>query len=78
MRSDSLGPCACGCHYDPERWAALHLFMRLTAADVSSLVNPWPPQIVVEVRICGNCNRKMSRLQDAVHGEGARLQAIAA
>jgi hypothetical protein len=78
MRSDSLRPCACGCHYDAERWAALHLCRRLTAADVSSLVNPWPPQIVVEVRICGNCKRMMSRLQDAVQGETVRPQAIAA
>ena len=78
MRSDTLRPCACGRHYDAERWAALDLFTRLTAADVSSLVTPWPPHVVVEVRICGNCTRKMSRLQDAVGGESVKPQAIAA
>ena len=78
MRSDTLRRCACGCHYDTERWSALHLFTRLTAADVSSLVNPWPAHLVIEVRICGNCKRKVSQLQDAVCGESVRSQAIAA
>ena len=78
MRSDTLRPCACGCHYDTERWTALHLFTRLTAADVSSLVSPWPAHLAIEVRICGKCKRKMSRLQDAVGGERVRQEAIAA
>ena len=78
MRSDTLRSCACGRHYDAERWTALHLFTRLSAADVSSLVTPWPPHVVVEVRICENCNRKMSRLRDAVGGESVRRPAIAA
>ena len=79
MRSDSPRPCARGRHYDTERWAALQLFARLTAEDVSSLVTPWPPHLVVEVRICGNCNRQMSRLQHAVRAEVVkRPQAIAA
>jgi hypothetical protein len=79
MRSDSLRPCACGHHYDTERWAALRLFARLTAADVSSLVTPWPPHVVVEVRVCTHCNAQMSRLQHAVRAEVVkRPQAIAA
>ena len=79
MGSDSLGPCACGRHYDAERWAALRLLARLTAADVSSLVTPWPAHLVVEVRVCAHCNRRMSRLQRAVRAEVVkRPQAIAA
>ncbi len=78
MRSETLRSCACGRHYDAERWSALDLFTRLTAADVSSLVTPWPAHVVVEVRICANCERKMSRLQDAVGGERVRPRAIAA
>ena len=79
MRSDSLGPCACGRHYDAERWAALRLLARLTAADVSSLVTTWPPHLVVEVRVCAHCNRQMSRLQHAVRAEAVkRPQPIAA
>ena len=79
MRSDSLRLCACGRHYDVERWAALPVFTRLTAAEVSSLVTPWPPHLVVEVRVCAHCNRRMSRLQHAVRAEVAkRPQAIAA
>ena len=78
MRSDTLRPCACGCHYDTERWTALHLFARMTAADLSSLVTPWPAHVVIEVRICANCKRKVSRLQDAIRGEGVSSQAVAA
>jgi hypothetical protein len=79
MRSDSLRPCGCGLHYEAERWAALHLFARLTAADVSSLVTPWPPHLVVEVRVCAHCNRHMSRLQPGVPaGVVKGTQAIAA
>ena len=79
MRSDSLRPCACGRHYDAERWAALPLFARLTAAGVSSLVTQWPPHLVVEVRVCAHCHRPMSRLQHAVRAEAVkRPQAIAA
>jgi hypothetical protein len=70
MRSDSLRPCACGRHYDTERWAALHLFARLSAADVSSFVTPWPPDVVVEIRVCAHCNRKMSRPQHARRRRG--------
>jgi hypothetical protein len=79
MRSDSLRACACGRHYDAEGWAALPLFTRLTAADVSSLITPWPSHLVVEVRVCTKCDRKMSRLRGAVHGEARKgRQAIAA
>ena len=79
MRSDSLGPCACGRHYDAERWAALRLLARLTAADVSSLVTTWPPHLVVEVRVCAHCNRQMSRLHHTVRAEVVKAsQAIAA
>ncbi len=79
MRSDSLGPWACGRHYDAERWASLQLFAQFTAADVSSLVTPWPPHLVVEVRVCAHCNRQMSRLQHAVRAEVVKKpQALAA
>jgi hypothetical protein len=78
MRSDSLRPCACGRHYDAERWSALPVFTRLTAADVSSIVTPWPSHAVIEVRICASCNRQMSRLQQDVRCETVRAQAVAA
>jgi hypothetical protein len=79
MRSDSLRPCACGRHYDAEGWAALPVFTRLTAADVSSLVTPWPPHAVVEVRVCVHCMRRLSRLQHTVRRETVEGQpAIAA
>jgi hypothetical protein len=79
MRSDSLRLCACGRHYDTERWAALQLFARLRAADVSPFVTPWPPDVVVEVRVCAHCNRQMSRLHHTVRAEVVKAsQAIAA
>jgi hypothetical protein len=79
MRSDSLRLCACGRHYDTERWAALQLIARLSAADVSPFVTPWPPDVVVEVRVCAHCNRQMSRLHHTVRAEVVKAsQAIAA
>jgi hypothetical protein len=53
--------------------------MRLTAADVSSLVTPWPPLVVVEVRVCVHCMRRLSRLQHTARSETVERQpAIAA
>jgi hypothetical protein len=63
MQSVSLRACVCGRDFDPERWAALPLFTRLTAAELSSLVTSWPAHVVVEVRVCTNCGHQMSRLQ---------------
>jgi hypothetical protein len=65
MRSSSQRACACGRHYDTKRWAALHLFARLTVEEVSAVVTPWPPHLVVEVRVCAGCERPISRLTDA-------------
>jgi hypothetical protein len=63
MPRHSLRACACGQHYDAERWAELPLFTRLTAADVSSLVTAWSPDAAVEVRVCTSCRSRMARLQ---------------
>jgi hypothetical protein len=64
MRSTLHRNCGCGRRYDDERWAALRLFTRLTAAEVSPIVTPWPPHVVVEVRVCASCDRCFSRLVD--------------
>jgi hypothetical protein len=73
---DSLRACACGHHYDAERWAELPLFTRLVAADVSTLLTTWHPDATVEVRVCGNCRRQIARLR---HAERDRIKrAIAA
>ena len=61
MRSRTQA-CACGRHYDAQRWAALPLFTRLTGQEVSAIVTPWPPHLVVEVRICVGYERPISRL----------------
>jgi hypothetical protein len=52
MKSSSQRWYACGRHYDATGWAELSLFARLSAGDVASLVTPWPPRLVVEVRMC--------------------------
>jgi hypothetical protein len=64
MTSTSQRSCACGRHYDNERWAALPVFARLAAKDVSSIATPWPTHLVVEVRVCTTCRRHISRLRD--------------
>jgi hypothetical protein len=38
------------------------LFARLTAAEISSNVTAWPEHLVVEVRVCATCERRISRL----------------
>ena len=64
MQSSSQRTCACGRHYDAERWAALPVLARLTARDVSSIATPWPTHLVVEVRVCTSCKRRISRLTE--------------
>ena len=64
MGSRPQRPCACGRQYDAERWAALSLFARLAVEEVSPIAIPWPPHLVVEVRVCANCKRRISRLID--------------
>jgi hypothetical protein len=56
--------CACGRRYSAGAWATLPLHARLTAEQIKSLVSPWRPHLVVEIRVCG-CMRKMARLGDA-------------
>lgn len=63
MKSNSQRACSCGRHYDAERWAALPLFARLTAEDVSCLATSWPAHLIVEVRVC-TCARQISRLSE--------------
>jgi hypothetical protein len=62
MGSSSPRACACGRHYDAERWAALPLFARFTGDDLSLIISPCPADLVVEVRVCGSCRRQVSRL----------------
>jgi hypothetical protein len=78
MRIASTRTCACGRHYDAESWAALPLAARLSAEQVSFLVDPWPPHVVVEVRVCVLCRRKMARLENLVQAEPGKQEAIAA
>jgi hypothetical protein len=78
MQSDSQRACACGRHYDGQRWDALPVRARLTAEDLSSLVARWPSHLVVEVRVCTNCQRPISRLRSAEPKDVKRPQAIAA
>jgi hypothetical protein len=78
MRSDSQRACACGRHYDGQRWEALPVFARLTAEDVSSIVARWPSHLVIEVRVCTNCQRAISRLRTADQKDVNRPQTIAA
>ena len=65
MRSSSQRACACGRHYDAKQWAALPLFAQLSVAEISAIVTPWPPHLLVEVRICVGCERPISRLAEA-------------
>jgi hypothetical protein len=78
MRSGSQRACACGRHYDAERWAALPVFARLTAKDVSSIATRWPGHLVVEVRVCTDCKRQISRLTDEAKQSNVKQEAIAA
>jgi len=78
MVSDSLRACACGSHYDAQRWAALPLFARLTPEHLSSLVTVWAPDVAVEVRVCKRCRRPISRLKHAVQDSVTQEQAIGA
>ena len=55
MCCDSQLDCACGRHYDIERWAALPLFARFTNE---------PVHLLVEVRVCTKCERQITRLSD--------------
>ena len=64
MQSNSLRVCACGHGYEAHEWSALPLFARLDAAGVSSIVTQWPSHLVVEVRVCASCQRKIPRLRD--------------
>jgi hypothetical protein len=41
------------------------LFAQLSVAEISAIVTPWPPHLLVEVRICVGCERPISRLTDA-------------
>ena len=65
MRRSSPRACTCGRHYDANGWAALSLFARLGVEEVSAIATPWPPQVVVEVRVCVGCERRISRLVEA-------------
>jgi hypothetical protein len=62
MNGSSQQSCACGRRYEAEGWTQLALFARLSATDVASLATPWPAHLIVEVRLCVSCGRKISRL----------------
>jgi hypothetical protein len=53
--------CPCGREYEACQWAALPLFIRLTAVELASVLTSWPEQMVIEVRSCAHCDRRMSR-----------------
>jgi hypothetical protein len=79
MRIASKRTCACGREYNAETWAALPLSAWLTGEQVSSLVSPWQPHLVVEVRVCAGCKRQVARLcNGAVPTTAGRDRAIAA
>jgi hypothetical protein len=62
MGISSLPSCACGHQYDAERWAALPLFARLAAQEITPNVTRWPDHLIVEVRVCAACERRIARL----------------
>ena len=79
MRVTSKRACTCGRIYDLETWTALPLTRRLTAEHIASLASPWPPHLVVEVRVCAGCHRPLARLWSDAHRSMAESRrAIAA
>lgn len=79
MRCSSQRACACGRHYDANGWATLSLFTRLTAGEVSAMVSRWPSHLVIEVRVCEGCDRRISCIAEAVPQASAiELEAVAA
>jgi hypothetical protein len=79
MRRSSSRACTCGRHYDANEWAALSLFKRLTAGEISANVSRWPSHLVVEVRICEACERRVSCIAEAVpQAREIELEAVAA
>jgi hypothetical protein len=65
MLSSSIRSCPCGFHYDAEEWDSLPMFARLSFEDVRAIVTTWPAHVVVEVRFCRVCGRRLSRLTEA-------------
>ena len=78
MGISSLRSCACGHQYDAERWAALPLFARLDATEITPNVTPWPDHLIVEVRVCVACERPIARLVEKSRLVKGVLQGIAA
>jgi hypothetical protein len=68
MNTSSRQSCACGRHYEAKSWPELSLFARLSATDVASLATHWPAHLVVEVRLCASCGRKISTLKGGHNG----------
>ena len=64
MDLGSRHTCTCGRRYDADDWTKLPLFAQLSGADLSALVTPWPPHVVVQIRSCSHCGRKLSRLSE--------------
>jgi hypothetical protein len=54
------------------------LFARLTASEISSNVTHWPEHLVVEVRECTTCARRISRLIGDARRVAEVLEATAA
>jgi hypothetical protein len=78
MGISSLRSCACGHRYDAERWAALPLFARLIAREITPNVTSWPGHLVVEVRVCAGCERRIARLAEESRQVKKTPQGIAA
>jgi hypothetical protein len=78
MEISSLRSCACRHQYDAERWAALPLFARLDAPEITPNVTSWPDHLIVEVRVCVACERQIARLVEKSRLVKGGLQGIAA
>jgi hypothetical protein len=78
MGISSLRSCACGQQYDAKRWATLPLFARLDAMEITPNVTSWPDHLIVEVRVCLACERKIARLVEKSRLVKGALQWIAA
>jgi hypothetical protein len=77
MGTGSAGTCVCGRGYDAEGWEGLALFTELSATDLAAHVTPWPPHLVVQVRVCRSCGHKLSRITELTAWRQALAAAVA-
>jgi len=65
MCTESQLACACGRHYDVVRWNTLPLCASFTTGALCSRATPRPADLLVEIRVCTNCERQITRLTDS-------------